>query len=150
MSVVLENGKKLSADGSAPHSYKLTKSRVSDTGLVVANCERADEVKTADVALDKPGDKERARQEHMKREDAVSNAPGEQRLLSRWVGSRRARRGQANTVIQPPSVIRPVGSSDPLSKTMPLSAARNRVTTVWQYQVARQVRHQLAPPFAKW
>ena len=61
----------LFADGSAPYSYRLTRSRVSDTGLVVAHYERAGEVKTADVALDTPSDRERARQERMRREDAV-------------------------------------------------------------------------------
>ena len=71
MPVVLGNGKKLFADGSAPHSYRLTRCRVSDTGLVVAHYERAGEVKTADVALDTPSDRERARQERMRREDAV-------------------------------------------------------------------------------
>ena len=34
--VVLGGGKKLFADGSAPHSYKLTRSRVSSTGLMIA------------------------------------------------------------------------------------------------------------------
>ena len=77
--VVLKKGKNFFADVSAPHSYRLTRSRVSDTGLVVAHYERAGEVKTADVALDTPSDKERARQERMKREDAVSNAPEKQR-----------------------------------------------------------------------
>ena len=77
--VVLGMGKKLFADGSAPHSYRLTRSRVSDTGLVVAHYERAGEVMTADVSLDTPSDKERARQERMKREDGVSNAPEKQR-----------------------------------------------------------------------
>ena len=70
--------KKLFADGLAPHRYRLTRSRVSDTDLGVVHYERAGDVKTADVALDTPSDKERARQERMKREDAVSNAPGEQ------------------------------------------------------------------------
>jgi dihydrofolate reductase len=38
--VVLGRGKKLFADGSAPHSYALTRSRVSATGLVIAHYER--------------------------------------------------------------------------------------------------------------
>jgi dihydrofolate reductase len=38
--VVLGGGKKLFADGSAPHSYKLTRSRVSNTGLMIAHYER--------------------------------------------------------------------------------------------------------------
>ena len=66
--VVLGGGKKLFADGSAPHSYKLVRSRVSDTGLMIAHYERAGAVKTADTALDTPSDAERARQERIKRE----------------------------------------------------------------------------------
>jgi dihydrofolate reductase len=34
--VVLGGGKKLFADGSAPHSFKLTSSRVSPNGLIVS------------------------------------------------------------------------------------------------------------------
>src|ERR671913_790261 len=49
--VVLGGGKKLFADGSAPHSYKLTKSRVSSTGLMIAHYERAGQVKVSDTAL---------------------------------------------------------------------------------------------------
>lgn len=66
--VVLGGGKKLFADGSAPHSYKLTRSRVSSMGLVIAHYERAGEIKIGDTALDSPSDAERARQERMKRE----------------------------------------------------------------------------------
>ena len=66
--VVLGGGKKLFADGSVPHSYKLAKSRASGTGLIVAHYERAGEIKLGDTALDTPSDAERARQERMKRE----------------------------------------------------------------------------------
>ena len=66
--VVLGGGKKLFADGSAPHSYKLTSSRVSSTGLVIAHYERAGEIKIGDTALDSPSDAERARRERMKHE----------------------------------------------------------------------------------
>jgi dihydrofolate reductase len=66
--VVLGGGKKLFADGSAPHSFTLTSSRVSSTGLVIAHYERAGEVKIGDTAFDQPSDAERARQERMKRE----------------------------------------------------------------------------------
>jgi dihydrofolate reductase len=38
--VVLGGGKKLFTDGSAPHSYKLTRSRVSSTGLLIGHYER--------------------------------------------------------------------------------------------------------------
>jgi dihydrofolate reductase len=66
--VVLGGGKKLFADGSAPHSYKLTKSRVSSIGLMIAHYERAGEIKIGDTALDSPSEAERARRERMKRE----------------------------------------------------------------------------------
>src|ERR687888_725615 len=66
--VVLGSGKKLFADGSTPHSYKLTRSRVSNMGLVIAHYERGGEVKVGDTAFDSPSDAERARRERMKRE----------------------------------------------------------------------------------
>jgi dihydrofolate reductase len=66
--VVLGGGKKLFADGSAPHSYKLTSSRVSSSGVMIAHYKRAGDIKIDDTALDKPSDRERARQERMKRE----------------------------------------------------------------------------------
>jgi dihydrofolate reductase len=66
--VVLGGGKKLFADGSAPHSYSLTSSRVSGTGLVIAHYERAGGVRIGDTALETPSDAERARQARMKRE----------------------------------------------------------------------------------
>jgi RibD domain-containing protein len=66
--VVLGRGKKLFADGSTPHSYTLTRSRVSTTGLVIAHYERTGDIKIGDTALDSPSDAERARQEPMKRE----------------------------------------------------------------------------------
>jgi len=66
--VVLGSGKKLFADGSAPHSFKLTNSRVSPTGLIVGHYERAGEVKTANVLTDPPSEREVARRERMKRE----------------------------------------------------------------------------------
>jgi len=66
--VVLGRGKKLFADGSAPHAFTLTGSRVSSAGVVVAHYERDGEIKTADTALASPSDAERARQARMKRE----------------------------------------------------------------------------------
>jgi dihydrofolate reductase len=67
--VVLGGGKKLFVDGSAPHSFKLTRSRVCPNGVIVGHYERDGEVKLADVALDSPSARERARQQRMKRED---------------------------------------------------------------------------------
>src|SRR5207248_1497653 len=66
--VVLGGGKKLFADGSAPHSFKLTSSRVSSTGVLIGHYERGGEIKIVDGALDSPSKREVARQERMKRE----------------------------------------------------------------------------------
>ena len=66
--VVLGGGKKLFADGSAPHAYKLTSSRVSPNGLIVGHYERGGEIKIGDTAMDSPSEREKARQERMKRE----------------------------------------------------------------------------------
>ena len=59
--VVLGGGKKLFADGSAPHSFKLTRSLVAPNGLIVAHYEREGEVKTANVLVDPPSEREIAR-----------------------------------------------------------------------------------------
>jgi dihydrofolate reductase len=66
--VVLGGGKKLFADGSAPHTYKLTRSRVSSGGITIAHYERDGEIKIGDTQLDKPSEREAARQQRMKRE----------------------------------------------------------------------------------
>jgi dihydrofolate reductase len=66
--VVLGGGKKLFADGSAPHAYTLTRSRVSSTGIMIGHYERDGEIKIGDTALASPSKAEAARQERMKRE----------------------------------------------------------------------------------
>ncbi len=66
--VVLGGGKKLFADGSAPHTYELTRSRFSSTGVMVAHYERGGGIRTADVTPAEPSKAEAARQERMKRE----------------------------------------------------------------------------------
>lgn len=66
--VVLGGGKKLFGDGSAPHSFKLTRSRTSENGLIIAHYEREGEIKIGDAGLDSPTDRELARQARMKRE----------------------------------------------------------------------------------
>jgi dihydrofolate reductase len=66
--VVLGGGKKLFADGSAPHSFTLTRSRVCRNGLIVGHYEREGPIKVADTALGSPGERELARQARMKRE----------------------------------------------------------------------------------
>ena len=67
--VVLGGGKKLFADGSAPHSFKLTGTRTSSTGILIGHYERAGEIPIGDPAFDSPSAREVARQERMKREN---------------------------------------------------------------------------------
>src|SRR5262245_54104415 len=66
--IVLGGGKKLFADGSAPHSFKLTRSRVSSTGVVIAHYERGGGIEIVDAALPAPSKAEGARQARMHRE----------------------------------------------------------------------------------
>jgi dihydrofolate reductase len=66
--VVLGGGKKLFADGSAPHSFKLTSSRALSTGILIGHYERGAEIKIDDTALDSPSELEFARRKRMKRE----------------------------------------------------------------------------------
>jgi dihydrofolate reductase len=70
--VVLGGGKKLFADGSAAHAYKLTRSRVSSTGIMIGHYERDGEIKIGAPALNSPSEAEAARQaarqERMQRE----------------------------------------------------------------------------------
>ena len=67
--VVLGGGKKLFADGSAPHSFKLTRSRVASTGVIVGHYEREGAVKIGNApSLSSPSEREIARRERMKRE----------------------------------------------------------------------------------
>lgn len=66
--VVLGGGKKLFADGSAPHSFKLTRSRVAPTGVIVGHYEREGAIKIDGTTPDTPSEREIARQERMRRE----------------------------------------------------------------------------------
>ena len=66
--VVLGGGKKLFADGSAPHAFKLTRSRVSPNGLIVGHYEREGEIKMGDATRDAPSAREMARRKRMERE----------------------------------------------------------------------------------
>ena len=45
--VVLGGGKKLFADGSAPHAYKLTGSRISSKGVAITHYARGGEIRSA-------------------------------------------------------------------------------------------------------
>jgi dihydrofolate reductase len=67
--IVLGGGKKLFADGSAPHAFKLTRSRVSANGLIIGHYERAGEIRVDDTALGSPSEREIARRKRMKREE---------------------------------------------------------------------------------
>ena len=67
--VVLGGGKKLFADGSAPHSFKLVRSRTSSNGIVIGHYERDGEIKVGDTEVDSPSDREVARRERMKAEN---------------------------------------------------------------------------------
>lgn len=66
--VVLGGGKKLFADDSAPHSFKLTNSRVSSSGVLIGHYERGGEIKIDDTAPDSPSEREITRRKRMKRE----------------------------------------------------------------------------------
>jgi hypothetical protein len=66
--VVLGGGKKLFADGSAPHSFTLTRSRVSPDGVIVGHYAREGGIKIDDPTLDSPSEREIARRERLKRE----------------------------------------------------------------------------------
>ena len=65
--VVLGGGKKLFADGSAPHSFKLARSRVAPNGLIVGHYEREGDVKIGNAAPDAPSEREIARRKRMAR-----------------------------------------------------------------------------------
>ena len=66
--VVLGGGKKLFADGSAPHRYALARSRVSSAGLVIAHYVRDGEIEIGNAGPAHPSKAEIARQQRMKRE----------------------------------------------------------------------------------
>jgi dihydrofolate reductase len=66
--IVLGAGKKLFVDGSAPHSFKLTRSRASTNGLIVGHYEREGSIKRGDTSLDSPSEREIARRARVERE----------------------------------------------------------------------------------
>lgn len=66
--VVLGSGKKLFRDGAHPGGYKLTQSRVSPNGIVIASYKRTGEVETGDFGTNPPTPAEAARREKLKRE----------------------------------------------------------------------------------
>ena len=66
--VVLGGGKKLFADGSAPHSFKLARSRVSPNGVVVGHYEPDGDIRLGDTTPDSPSEREIARRQRVQRE----------------------------------------------------------------------------------
>jgi dihydrofolate reductase len=66
--VLLGKGKKLFGEGVQPAALKVTGSRVSPTGLIVARYVRDGAVKTGDYATNPPTAAETARREKVKRE----------------------------------------------------------------------------------
>ncbi|MFN2638161.1 MAG: dihydrofolate reductase family protein, partial [Gemmatimonadaceae bacterium] len=66
--VVLGSGKKLFDDSSAPHSFKLTRSRFSPNGLIIGHYEREGEIRIGSAPLNSPSEREVARQQRMQRE----------------------------------------------------------------------------------
>ena len=65
---VLGGGKKLFADGSAPHSFKLSRSHVSPSGMIVGHYEREGAVKAGDAAPGSPSEREIARRKRVQRD----------------------------------------------------------------------------------
>jgi dihydrofolate reductase len=66
--VVLGSGKKLWADGSVPHSFKLVRSTVTPNGLMVGHYEKEGEVRVANPPMQSPSEREIKRRERLKRE----------------------------------------------------------------------------------
>jgi dihydrofolate reductase len=66
--ILLGKGKKLFGPGAKPAAFKLTSSKVSSSGIMIACYQRAGAVETIDRAMDPPTPAEVARRERMKRE----------------------------------------------------------------------------------
>ncbi len=66
--VVIGGGKKLFVDGSVPHSYRLTRSRVARTGVMIAHYDRAGEIRIDKGSPEILSDAERKRRERVRRE----------------------------------------------------------------------------------
>ena len=66
--VVLGAGKRLFGPGTPPFALRLVEHRVSTTGVTIATYEPAGAVPIGDFQLSEPSEREKARQERMKRE----------------------------------------------------------------------------------
>jgi dihydrofolate reductase len=66
--VVLGSGKRFFGDGTIPRSFTLIDPKISTTGVVIGNYQRAGEVKTGSATTEAPSKAELARREKLKRE----------------------------------------------------------------------------------
>jgi dihydrofolate reductase len=66
--VTLGVGKRLFAEGVIPAGFKLLESGISQSGVIIASYERADEVKTGSLGLETPSEAELARRKRLKEE----------------------------------------------------------------------------------
>jgi dihydrofolate reductase len=64
--VTLGRGKRLFAEGSIPAGFKLLESGISPSGVIIANYERAGEVKKGSFGLETPSEAELARRKRLK------------------------------------------------------------------------------------
>ena len=64
--VTLGAGKRLFAEGTIPAGFKLLESGISPSGVIIANYERAEEVKTGSFGLQTPSEAELARRKRLK------------------------------------------------------------------------------------
>lgn len=67
--LTLGSGKRLFADGTIPTGFTLTESKISPTGVIVADYKRAGEVKTGSFAMETPSESELTRREKHKKEN---------------------------------------------------------------------------------
>jgi len=56
--LVLGKGKRLFGEGTKPAAFRLTRSTISPTGVIIARYERAGDIKTGSFALESPTDAE--------------------------------------------------------------------------------------------
>ena len=64
--VTLSTGKRLFAEGTIPAGFKLLESGISPSGVIIANYERAGEIKVGSLGLETPSEAELARRKRLK------------------------------------------------------------------------------------
>src|SRR6185437_16060528 len=64
--ITLSTGKRLFAEGTIPAGFKLLESRISPSGVIIANYERAGEIKVGSLGLEKPSEAELDRRKTVK------------------------------------------------------------------------------------